>query len=113
MKIRKTSSTVGVLRMFADKYPEALAGADIINSTHIFSGTLYPILERLEQAGWLLSEWETVSPAEVRRPRRKYYSLTGTGRVEAAKALAEADLRYGKSAGDLPNFGMNLGAGNG
>jgi transcriptional regulator len=38
-------------------------------------GSLYPALHRLEQQGWILSEWGT---SENNR-RAKYYALTGSG----------------------------------
>lgn len=42
-------------------------------------GTLYPLLGRLEEAGWVDVEWR---PGEG-GPGRKYYTLTGAGRAEA------------------------------
>ena len=39
-------------------------------------GSLYPALQRLEQQGWIESEWRTT---EQNRPA-KYYTLTGSGR---------------------------------
>lgn len=44
-------------------------------------GSLYPALQRLEQKGWIDSEWRT---GEATR-RAKYYRLTGLGR----RALGE------------------------
>ena len=41
-------------------------------------GTLYPALLRLEQQGWIASEWGT---SENNR-RAKYYSLTRSGRKQ-------------------------------
>lgn len=41
-------------------------------------GTLYPLLTRLENAGWLETEWR----AGEAGPGRKYFSLTATGRPE-------------------------------
>jgi DNA-binding PadR family transcriptional regulator len=38
-------------------------------------GTLYPVLYRLENAGWIVSSWET----QERGNPRKYYELTGDG----------------------------------
>ena len=35
-------------------------GAEITNATKIGSGTLYPMLARLESAGWLTGEWEAL-----------------------------------------------------
>jgi transcriptional regulator len=39
-------------------------------------GSLYPALQRLEQQGWIASEWQTT---EQNRPA-KYYTLTTSGR---------------------------------
>jgi transcriptional regulator len=39
-------------------------------------GSLYPALQRLEQRGWIASEWRT---SDANR-RAKYYRLTATGR---------------------------------
>ena len=45
---------------------------------HLNQGTLYPALLRLEQQGWIASEWGT---SENNR-RAKYYSLTRSGRKQ-------------------------------
>jgi PadR family transcriptional regulator PadR len=39
-------------------------------------GSLYPALQRLEQSGWIESEWRTTE----NNRRAKYYRLTPTGR---------------------------------
>ncbi|RLV51265.1 PadR family transcriptional regulator [Nocardioides mangrovicus] len=54
------------------------------------SGTVHPILARLERAGWLTSRWEDVDPTAEGRPRRRYYRLTpdGLGRARAAAERA-------------------------
>ena len=63
----------------------------IMDATGLTSGTVYPALRRLEEAGYLTSKWEhpSISQAEP-RPARKYYELTRTGR----DALADALKRY-------------------
>jgi DNA-binding PadR family transcriptional regulator len=68
-----------------------LYGFDIIDITGLPGGTVYPALRRLEEAGYLSSQWEhpRISQAEP-RPARKYYELTRSGR----EALAEALKRY-------------------
>ena len=48
-------------------------------------GTIYPALLRLEQKGWITSEWGT---SENNR-RARFYSITRAGRKQLA---AEADL---------------------
>lgn len=62
-------------------------GFDLIARTKIKSGTLYPILIRLEKAGWLESRLEDIDPHVAERPARRLYSLTGEG-----ERLARAEL---------------------
>ena len=58
-------------------------------------GTLYRALGRLEQQGFLSSQWEDPEvAAENNRPRRKLYKLTGEGEVVASVGLIQdTDLR--------------------
>lgn len=51
----------------------------------ITQGALYPALHRLEQQGWIRSEWR---PTETGR-EAKFYSLTRAGRTQLAKELAQ------------------------
>jgi len=44
-------------------------------------GSLYPALHRIEQAGWIRSEWGVSD----NNRRAKYYRLTATGRKQLAK----------------------------
>jgi DNA-binding PadR family transcriptional regulator len=55
---------------------QELSGAEISREARLASGTLYPMLMRLEQCGWLESRWETEDPQALRRPRRRYYRVT-------------------------------------
>jgi PadR family transcriptional regulator, regulatory protein PadR len=48
------------------------------DTLHINQGSLYPALHRLEQKGWLDSEWR---PSDTGR-EAKCYSLTRAGRVQ-------------------------------
>lgn len=68
---------------------EELAGSDIARITGLASGTLYPILMRLEDAGWLKSRWETEEPTALGRPRRRLYKVTGIGARQAKAAFHE------------------------
>lgn len=65
------------------------SGADIARECSIASGTLYPLLYRFEQAGWLQSEWENVEPSEVGRPRRRLYRLKALGQRRASEVLQD------------------------
>ncbi|GIF69406.1 hypothetical protein Ais01nite_74410 [Asanoa ishikariensis] len=64
-------------------------GLDLMRMTDLASGTLYPVLHRLQAAGWLAADWESVDPASVGRPARRYYRLTAEGVTAARRALAE------------------------
>jgi DNA-binding PadR family transcriptional regulator len=52
------------------------------------SGTLYPLLARLTEDGWLESRWE--ESEHPGKPPRQLYRLTVTGRVRAREALERA-----------------------
>ncbi|HEX6650910.1 MAG TPA: helix-turn-helix transcriptional regulator [Pyrinomonadaceae bacterium] len=81
------ASTV-VLQAVSNGY---LYGFDIIDITGLPGGTVYPALRRLEEAGYLTSQWEKPSIAQAEpRPQRKYYQLTRAGR----EMLTEALKRY-------------------
>lgn len=88
---RMTLQTIKALGVLLQRHPEPLSGADIFNQTKMFSGTLYPILARLEKAAWLTSDWEDVDPHEVGRPRRRLYQLTALGQRSARAELADLE----------------------
>ncbi len=92
---RLSITTLGVLRLFMDAPKSALSGADVMKRTHIFSGTLYPMLSRLEEAGWLSSTWEDVDPSKVGRPRRRLYRITALGQNSTNRALLEHGVVFG------------------
>jgi len=63
-------------------------GFDIIDATGLPSGTVYPILRRLEAGGMLASAWEPVHDARAEsRPPRRNYEVSGAGRVMVREAL--------------------------
>jgi len=64
-------------------------GLELGAAAGLKSGTIYPLLARLEKAGWLESEWEDVDPSVVGRPRRRLYRLTGHGLKMATDAAEE------------------------
>jgi PadR family transcriptional regulator, regulatory protein PadR len=54
-------------------------------SMAIKEGTLYPVLHRMEDAGYISASWE----AEGRAAPRKYYSITKPGKVRLEALRAE------------------------
>jgi transcriptional regulator len=57
----------------------------------IEAGSLYPALHRMEEAGWLNSEWRT---SENNR-RARFYALTARGR----RRLADEEAHWTRLAG--------------
>jgi PadR family transcriptional regulator PadR len=63
-------------------------GFDIMDATGLPSGTVYPILRRLDAEGCVRSRWERDGEArKEQRPPRRYYELTTQGRHLAADAI--------------------------
>lgn len=86
--VRMSLQTLRVLEAFLENPTDELAGADVQKLGHLASGTLYPILLRLESAGWFVSRWENVDPSSIGRPRRRLYRLTPGGLRRASAVFA-------------------------
>jgi DNA-binding PadR family transcriptional regulator len=72
-----------VLAVLLDAAGQWSHGYDLARRAEVKSGTLYPLLIRLEAQGYLEAEWQ--QPAETGRPPRHAYRLTASG-VELARA---------------------------
>lgn len=95
-----TAGVARVLRVFLDDPEVPVYGFDLMQRTGFPSGTIYPILARLERAGWITGQQEDAGDASRQgRPVRRLYRLTGEGAVAAPTALAElaAHLQPGAS----------------
>lgn len=92
--IRITEATLRVLIALEEcTPPERAYGLWISKKAELPSGTIYPILDRLERAGWIRGQWETVSHRDRHgRPPRRYYELTagGHGGLRRARAVQTA-----------------------
>ncbi|WP_420369443.1 PadR family transcriptional regulator [Curtobacterium sp. L1-20] len=80
-----TASTIDVLSALLDHDGPAW-GLLVIKATGRPAGTVYPILERLEQRGWIASSWEDDDARPG--PRRRMYEYTPDGRAAALDARA-------------------------
>jgi PadR family transcriptional regulator, regulatory protein PadR len=85
-----TIPTQRVLGALLEDPEVELYGVEIGAAAGLPSGTVHPILARLESVGWLQSRWEDIDPREAGRPARRYYCLTPGGIVSARIALARA-----------------------
>jgi len=87
---RMTIPTQLVLRALLADPAKELYGVEIGTAAGPPSGTVHPILARLETVGWLTSRWEDIDPRAEGRPARRYYRLTPDGVELAHSALARA-----------------------
>jgi PadR family transcriptional regulator PadR len=63
-------------------------GFDIMEAAALPSGTVYPVLARLEERGYVRSKWETPAIAQKdKRPPRRYYTITAAGRDALAASV--------------------------
>jgi DNA-binding PadR family transcriptional regulator len=85
-----TIPTQLVLEALLDEPGRELYGLEIGDLAGLRSGTVHPILARLEGVGWLESRWEDIDPQTEGRPPRRYYRLTADGLPAARAALASA-----------------------
>lgn len=87
-RVNITHVTALILRALANGYRY---GFDIMSATGLPSGTVYPALRRLENAGFVESSWEDADIAHgENRPPRKHYDIT----AEGVDAMTEAMRRY-------------------
>jgi DNA-binding PadR family transcriptional regulator len=109
--IRLTFQTLQVLRALLDDPAGEHYGLEISKESGLPTGSIYPILTRLEVAGLATSAWEDIDEAIAKRRRRRYYRLTSDGLefardelTSAARALAptrrgrRGDLRLGEAS---------------
>jgi DNA-binding PadR family transcriptional regulator len=89
-----SAQTLKVVGILVSDLDHDMSGAEIARSTKLASGTLYPILMRLEDAGWVRSRWESEDPRELGRPRRRLYQMTGVGVQNARRAFKEIVLPF-------------------
>jgi DNA-binding PadR family transcriptional regulator len=97
--VRITTPVLKVLSaMLADPAAERY-GLDLMHDTGLASGTLYPILVRLERAGWVESHWEDIDPVAEGRPNRRYYRLTRDGTALGRHEIAVLHQQLARATG--------------
>ncbi len=85
-----TIPTQLVLEALLDHPRAERYGLEIGEAAGLRSGTVHPILARLEGYGWVVSRWEDIDASTEGRPARRYYTLTAEGVQAARAALARA-----------------------
>ena len=89
--VRMTAPLERVLGAFLADPAVPRYGYDLMKAARLPSGTLYPLLARLERQKLVTSAWET--PRQEGQRPRKYYQLTGEGLRIARLELAQASAR--------------------
>jgi PadR family transcriptional regulator PadR len=91
-RVRLTMVVMDVLDVLMSAPPDDPAwGLKLCEQTGHGTGTIYPALDRLLQAGWIEDRWEEPTPAD--RPRRRFYSITSVGRAAYQEAVATRSKR--------------------
>lgn len=88
-ELRITLKVAGILATFTRAPAKRRYGMELMKLTELPSGSLYPVLRRLEQDGWLTSEREVMNPDAKGRPSRRYYTMVPE-RVQDARAAVKA-----------------------
>jgi len=88
---RMSRQTISVFELLLAEPTAWRYGYDISRDTGLKSGTLYPILMRLEKLHWLETRWEEVK--NPGRPPRHLYRLSGTAREWAREELRAAERK--------------------
>ncbi len=96
---RMTIPVLSILSAMLERPTDEWYGLQFSQQADLKSGTIYPALARLEQAGWLVSRWEETDPAEAGRPRRRLYRLTDEGAFAGRAALDENVRRLSAARG--------------
>ena len=95
-QLRLTRTTRAVLEVLRDGFEDDLWGLRVCRLAELPSGTVYPLLTRLEDLGWVETRWEDVGEGAERAsgPRRRFYRLTPDGLVQARTALASESTKF-------------------
>jgi PadR family transcriptional regulator PadR len=89
--VRVTGPLLDVIEVFlraSGDNADELHGWAIMKATKRSGPTVYGVLDRLEDMGWITGRWEDQHP-EPSKPRRRFYRLTPTGVIGAQQILRD------------------------
>ena len=89
-----TPKMAAVIKIFLEDPQQPRYGFELMRSTGQPSGTLYPILAKFEQAGWLTGGKEDIDPHAERRPARRFYRITRAAIAAAHTQLTALSEQY-------------------
>ena len=91
LMILKTLDTLGAMHGWGIAQRIRQVSEDLLQ---LNQGTLYPALSRVEQKGWISSEWKITE----NNRRAKYYSLTSAGKKQLEAETLEWERFVGVMA---------------
>jgi DNA-binding PadR family transcriptional regulator len=97
-----TIQTLRVLAAMLERPHDEWYGLELLQETGLKSGTMYPLLARLEGEDWIESRNEEVDPRHKGRPRRRLYHFTEHG-LPAARAALDEQLAVLSTGSRLQN----------
>lgn len=93
MSPRMSLSTIKILLVMLKDPESTFYGLELSKQSGVSIGSMYPILVRLEKAGWLSSKDEEPEEFNEGRPPRRYYQLTPDGTVEARSEIQRHGIK--------------------
>ncbi|MBS0384480.1 MAG: helix-turn-helix transcriptional regulator [Proteobacteria bacterium] len=96
---RPSAQTLAVLDALAEARRQWRYGLELAAATGLKSGSLYPILARLDERGLVESKW--LEPEKPGRPARHAYRITAAGRA----ALSDSQRQPHRAAQLAPEGG--------
>lgn len=88
---RVTAPTVDVLTVLLEA-DGPLWGLAIAKQSGRTPASIYPILSRLEDGGWVVGSWEV--DEERAGPRRRLFRFTDAGRIGARQVVSDYVARH-------------------
>lgn len=100
--MKATYTAVQVARHLLKRPLDQHWGTELRSALALQAGTLYPILGKMQRAGWLTSEWESEhaarsDPEHPGRAPRRYYRITTEGGNSGLIALQAMVDRWDSS----------------
>jgi DNA-binding MarR family transcriptional regulator len=86
-----THYTLLLLRALMMPPGREMYGMEIMRAFSLGGGTVYPLLRKALDAGWITGRAEEDRPADAYRPPRCYYKITPAGEEAARQAIEEEE----------------------
>lgn len=99
-----THTVQAVLLVLAQNHQRDMYGGEITQACGVRAGTVYPILIRMRDAGWVEDRWERESEKSHGRPPRHYYRLRPAAVRDIQKMLSWGD----KDAYRMPGLAESM-----